>query len=114
MSYVVDGGIPGSGSSAVPDPVIERSTVLDPMIKVPEDWRLMTVPSMVIAGPPAEMVVPAMESAEIAGVLVSPPANIGFPVAGLEFKATGGSEGPLFSVTEAADCCWLMIVPPNV
>ena len=114
MSYVVDGGRPGSGSSAVTDPVIKRSTVLVPMIKVPEDWRLMTVPSTVIAGPPAEMVVPAIESADIAGVLVSPPADTGFPVAGSEFKAIGGSEGPSFSVTEAADCCWLMMVPPNV
>ena len=99
----------------MPEPVIEeRSTVLDPMIKVPEDWRLMTVPLTVIARPPAETMVPAMESADIAGALVRPPANTGFSVAGSGFKATGGSEGPLFSVAEAADCCWLMSVPASV
>ena len=46
--------------------------MLDPTIRVPECWRLMTVPARVTAEPPAEMRVPAMEKAEGFGVNVWP------------------------------------------
>ena len=44
--------------------------MLEPMITVPECSRLITVPSMIAAGPPAEIVVPAMEKAKGFGVNV--------------------------------------------
>lgn len=44
--------------------------MLDPTINVPEGRRLMIVPVMVTAGPPAEIVVPAMEKAEGLGVKI--------------------------------------------
>ena len=44
--------------------------VLEPMSRVPEGRRLMMVPFMVAAGPPAEMMVLAMGKAEGFGVNV--------------------------------------------
>lgn len=51
---------------------VESGIVLDPTRRVPEGWRLMIVPFTVAAGPPAEMVVPAMEKTEGLGVNVWP------------------------------------------
>ena len=42
--------------------------MLEPMIKVPDGLRLTMVPSIVAAGPSAEIVVPAMENVEGFGV----------------------------------------------
>ena len=53
--------------------------VLDPTTKVPEGWRLMTVPPTVTAGPPAEMVVPAMENAAGLGVNTWPATVYAWP-----------------------------------
>ena len=39
---------------------VESGIALEPRSKVPDGWRVMIVPLTVIAGPPAEMVVPAM------------------------------------------------------
>ena len=44
--------------------------MLEPRRSVPDGWRVMIVPSIVTAGPPAETVVPAMENAEGLGVKV--------------------------------------------
>lgn len=46
--------------------------VLEPRSRVPEGWRVRIVPFTVAAGPPAEMVVPAMGNAEGLGVNVWP------------------------------------------
>ena len=46
--------------------------MLDPIIKVPEGSRLMIVPAMVTAEPPAEMTVPAMEKLVGFGVNIWP------------------------------------------
>ena len=59
-----------TGGEAVTD--ANNWIVLDPRINVPEGWRLMMVPATVMAGPPAYMIVPAMENAEGFGVNISP------------------------------------------
>lgn len=49
---------------------VRSGIVLEPRSSVPDGWRVMIVPSSVTAGPPAEIVVPAMENAEGLGVNV--------------------------------------------
>lgn len=49
-----------------------RSMVELPIANEPDGPRLIAVPSTIIAGPPAEMTVPAMEKAEGFGVKVWP------------------------------------------
>ena len=46
--------------------------VLDPTIRVPEGWGLMTVPATAKAEPPAEIIVPAMDKAAGFGANVCP------------------------------------------
>lgn len=50
----------------------ESGIALDPTIRSPARWRLITVPANVIAGSPAEIVVPALEKAVGFGVNVWP------------------------------------------
>ena len=50
-----------------------RDIVLPPISKMPEAPSLIGVPSIVIPGPPAEMVVPSIEKAVGLGVKTSPP-----------------------------------------
>ena len=50
--------------------VVESGIVLEPMSKIPDGWRLITVPSTVAADPPAEMMVLAIGNAEGFGVKV--------------------------------------------
>ena len=50
-----------------------RDIVLPPISKMPEDPNLIGVPSTVIPGPPAEMVIPSIEKAVGLGVKTSPP-----------------------------------------
>ena len=52
--------------------VVKSGIVLEPMSKIPDGWRLMTVPSRLAAGPPTETIVPAMAKAEGSGVNVWP------------------------------------------
>ena len=47
---------------------VRSGIVLEPITRVPDWLRLMMVPSTVAAGPPTEIVIPAMENAEGFGV----------------------------------------------
>ena len=51
----------------------DSDIVLPPISKMPEGPKLIGVPSTVIPGPPAEMVVPSIENAVGLGVKTSPP-----------------------------------------
>lgn len=51
---------------------VKSGVVLEPMTRLPDGPRLTIVPSMVAAGPSAEIVVPAMENAEGFGVNIWP------------------------------------------
>lgn len=62
----------------------ESAIVLDPTIKMPEGLRLVLVPATVMAGPPAQIVVPAMENAVGLGVKVWPATVSGELVGGVD------------------------------
>lgn len=75
--------------------------VLDPTIKVPEGRRLMTVPAMVTAGPPTEIVVPAMEKPEGLGVKIRPARVIGVMASRVDVGV--GSKTVELPITSAPD-----------
>lgn len=86
--------------------------VLLPIIKAPEGPRLITVPSVVAAGPTTEIVIPAMERAEGFGVIVWPAITNALLAARIDFGV--GMANELLPRTKRPDGPRLMIVPPIV
>lgn len=87
---------------------LNSAIVLDPTIKVPEGWTLMTVPWTVTAGPPAEMVVPAIVRAEESGLSVNVwPASVYVLPRGRRLVVE-------LPIAKAPDGPRLMTVPPIV
>lgn len=61
-----------SDDGNVDEGVVKSEIVLEPMSKIPDGCRLMTVPSTVAVDPPAERKVLAMGNAEGFGVKIWP------------------------------------------
>ena len=71
---------------------------------MPEGSRLMTVPSMVTSGPPAEIIVPATMKPEAFSVIVWPATTTGISVGGAEVGSEGlGREKVLLPMARAPD-----------
>lgn len=86
--------------------MVESRIVLDPIIKVPEGWTLMTVPCTVTAGPPAEMVVPAIVTAEESEFIV----NV-WPASAYVLPSGGRRLVVELPIANAPDAPRLMTVP---